>query len=180
MQYEARCECGKAHAVGAADAGSSLRCACGRNVEVPPLHLLRTSGGETAVPLLVRVRGLISNGLLPGTTDCACCHRPTKGMTRIGLGCEPQPDEHHATTNEAAGCLLGLLLGSPSHVTEAAAARIVRNESPDFSLVVPLPVCEPCRPTLDDPATIRRALRQIPDYAAILDQYPKALIRRVG
>src|SRR5262245_58305082 len=96
MKYEVRCECGKSHAVSAADAGASLRCACGRTVEVPPLHRLRTVEGETAIPLLVQVRGMIANGQLPGARVCVRCQRPTNDMARVGLGCEPTPGEAEA------------------------------------------------------------------------------------
>jgi len=41
MQYETDCSCGKVVVVQAADAGGTLRCACGREVEVPALSRLR-------------------------------------------------------------------------------------------------------------------------------------------
>jgi hypothetical protein len=63
----------------------------------------------------------------------------------------------------------GLLFG-------AGTARMVKKASPDVSIVVPLPVCDACRPSHNDPATLRLSLRQIPEYAALLDQYPNARI----
>ena len=93
MSYEVRCECGKAYPVGAADAVVSFSCACGKTVDVPPLHMLRTRDGEAAVPILVRVRGLIANGQLPGPRVCVLCRLPTQGMARVGLECEPTPGE---------------------------------------------------------------------------------------
>lgn len=41
MKYETDCPCGKVLAVQAADAGATLRCACGRELEVPALSRLR-------------------------------------------------------------------------------------------------------------------------------------------
>lgn len=41
MTYETDCTCGKVLEVHAADAGATLRCACGRDVDVPPLSRLR-------------------------------------------------------------------------------------------------------------------------------------------
>ena len=99
---------------------------------------------------------------------------------RIGLGCEPTPDEPQAATAEAVGCLFGLLTGSAEHVAQAATVRMIQNESPDFSVVVPLPVCEACRPTLDAPTALRQALRHISEYAELLDKYPNALVQRVA
>jgi hypothetical protein len=101
-------------------------------------------------------------------------------MMRIGLGCEPTPGDDELPVDEAVGCLFGLFMGSASRVTGAAVSQMAKNESPDYSVVVPLPVCEVCRPKLDDPAALRQALCQIPDYAALLERYPKALIKRVS
>jgi hypothetical protein len=142
--------------------------------------MLRTAGGKTAVPLLVQVRGLIANGLLPDTSDCVCCRKPTKSMMRIGLGCEPTPGEAQVRADEAVGCLFGLFTGSANRLAEVATAKIVQSESPDVSVVVPLPVCDTCRPTLDDPAALKQALCHIPEYAALLTQYPNALIHRLA
>lgn len=174
MSYEVRCECGKAYTVGAADAGVSFPCGCGKVVEVPPFHQLRTAGGETAVPLLVQVRGLIANGLLPGKRECVCCRRRTQGMMRIGFSCEPLPSQDDRRAEAAVGCLFGLFTGSVTRAAEAATSVMVDTEPRDYALAVPLPVCDECRPALSDPAALRQALRHIPEYAALLDHYPKA------
>lgn len=176
MSYEVRCECGKAYPVGAADAGVSFPCGCGKTVEVPPLHRLRSAGGEVAVPILVRVRNLIANGLLPGPRVCALCSQPTRGMARVGLGCEPTPGEPDVRTGQALGCFFGFLLGSPFGIVEAATAEAIRRESPDLSLVVPLPVCGQCRPRLSETTALKHALGHIPDYADLLERYPDALL----
>lgn len=181
MGYQVRCECGKSRTVSAADAGASFPCACGRTVEVPPLHQLRTAAGESPLPLLAQVRLLIQNGQLPGTTHCARCSQPTKGMMRFGLGCEPTPGPVRGASNPEAGCLLFVLFG-PLYgpLFKHFVSRSVQAESPDVSLVAPLPVCEACRPALDDPGELRKALRTVPEYAALLDQYPGTRITRFG
>src|SRR4051812_30366828 len=94
MKYDVRCECGKALSVSGADAGASLPCFCGRMVEVPPLHRLRTLAGESAMPILIQIRGMVANRRLPGTRNCACCHRPTNDLMQIGIACEPSPGNH--------------------------------------------------------------------------------------
>jgi hypothetical protein len=85
MKYEVRCACGKAIAVTGADAGSTVHCKCGKSVEVPPFHQLRTASGDTATPILVRVRSLINNGVLPGERVCAVCRIATNDMARVGM-----------------------------------------------------------------------------------------------
>jgi hypothetical protein len=176
MKYEVRCECGKAHAVSGADAGATLNCACGQRVEVPPFHQLRSQAGQSAVPILAQVRGLIATGLLPGPRVCVCCRRPAKGVMQVGIGCETTPGSDRSG-GDAAGCLLGWLTGGPAGLLlGAGTARMVKKASPDVSIVVPLPVCDACRPSHNDPATLRLSLRQFPEYAALLDQYPNARI----
>jgi hypothetical protein len=171
MKYEVRCACGKPRVVTGADAGATLRCACGRAVEVPSFHQLRTAGGEAATPLLVRVRTLIGSGALPGERVCAVCRRPTGGMARIGMGCEEESGGQPAYASKT-GCLFFAVFGWLAPVAIATTSQVAKAESPDVSLVAPLPVCEACRPVLTQQAELRKALRQIPDYAAVLDQYP--------
>src|SRR5262245_17738856 len=122
MKYEVRCECGKTHAVSAADAGASLRCTCRRIIEVPPLHQLRTAGGETAVPLLVQVRGMVASGQLPGARVCVRCQQPTKGSARVGFASEPTPSD--VSSDVAAGCLFAFLFGSGSGLLGAATSEL--------------------------------------------------------
>jgi hypothetical protein len=53
MQFEIPCECGRRLTVTAGDAGATLRCGCGRTVQVPGLHQLRASAptrSEEATP----------------------------------------------------------------------------------------------------------------------------------
>ena len=50
----------------------------------------------------------------------------------------------------------------------------------DVECRVPLPVCEACQPQLSKPKDLRVALRHVPEYAALLDQYPDARVTRVG
>src|SRR5262245_40924859 len=127
MNYEVHCECRKAHAVSAADAGASLRCTCGRIIEVPPLHKLRTTRGETAVPLLVQIRGMVASGQLPGARVCVRCQQPTKGIARVGFACEPTPSE--VSSDVAVGCLFAFLFGSGTRLFRATTSELVRQES---------------------------------------------------
>lgn len=177
MKYDVRCECGKTHLVAGADAGASLPCSCGRTVEVPPLHCLRAQAGDSAMPILIQIRGMVANRALPGTQDCACCHRKTNGLMQIGIACEPTPGDDRGG-GRAFSCLLGWLVGPIGILAGAATVQMIKKESPDLSVVVPLPICDSCRPMHGDNATLRLSLRQIPPYAALLNRYPNALIVR--
>jgi hypothetical protein len=174
MKYEVRCECGKAHSVSGADAGASLPCACGRTVEVPPFHLLRSARGDTAVSVLAQVRGLISNGLLPGTSECALCGHTPGGPISIAVECERLVSDRISRA-EVFGCLvLPGCVGWLPALLMSAGARKARQQAIEVSVILPLPVCRSCKPSLDDPDALRRAIRQIPEYAALLDRYPNS------
>lgn len=184
MTYEVRCECGKVHAVSAADAGGIVRCPCGRSVDVPPLHQLRTAAGEDVLSPAVRIEALLLRGLLPGTRACAVCARETDGLVRVAVACErgrigpPNSSRDQAVT----GCLLGLLIGGLPGLF--VANRLMKPNEPevpkqigqDVAFTLPLAVCPACRPSLNDSNVLLRALRTVPDYEALLDQYPNAQV----
>jgi hypothetical protein len=182
MKYEVRCECGNAHEVSAADAGSALRCACGRTVDVPPLHLLRTTRGRGAISPLAQVRSALLNGLLPGTRTCSLCGCDTSGHCRVKVLCEHVPNNSGPRQAEVVGCLLGpYFFGWLFTLLLVTGLRGRRKSAGDEeAIVVPLPICEICRPKLDDPNALQTAVRRIPDYAALLQHYPKAEIALVG
>jgi hypothetical protein len=182
MSYEVRCECGKAHVVSNADAGSVLHCACGRNVEVPALHVLRASVGVDKLSPAFRLEGLLFNRKLPGTRCCGGCKRETDGLIQVSIVCErgsSGPDESQRDTDaeKAEGCVLALFgfyrLRREGH-------RPGRKQGQDVTFTVPLPVCERCDPRMDHPGTLCPALRTIRVYADVLDQYPKAEVSRTG
>lgn len=184
MGHEVRCECGKRRGVTAADAGASLPCGCGRTVEVPPLHQLRTAAGEEVLSPAVRIQTLLLEKKLPGTRECAVCFRETDDLVHVSVECEVGRVVGRAPNQDsfASGCLVvfgglpGLLL----------AGRLRRDSGPlrqvgqDVGFTVPLPACEVCQPNLDGPAALRVALRHVPEYAALLKQYPHARVTRAG
>ncbi|MDY3555774.1 hypothetical protein R5W24_004920 [Gemmata sp. JC717] len=189
MSYEVRCACGQTRGAGAADAGASLPCACGRAIEVPPLHQLRLAAGEDVLSAAVRVKALLLKGLLPGTRECSVCFRETGDVVHVAVECERgRMTTASGTPREqvAAGCLLGVLIGGlPGLIAANRMMKQTEVEGPkqigqDVAFTLPLPVCVACRFGLDDRQSLVRALRAIPDYAALLDRYPAALLRLVG
>lgn len=177
MDYEVRCECRKRIEVSAADAGSSLRCACGRNVDVPPLHMLRTAAGEQAVSPALQLQGMLLKNELPGTRNCACCHRDTDHQIRVSIVCERVTvnDRGTATPEAVLGCLVFGLLGWLA--MQRRAEEVERGR--EVSFIVPLRVCEVCDHELTNSGAIRAALRNTQVYVELLEEYPDAAIRRL-
>ncbi len=183
MSYEVECACGKAHAVSAADAGASLSCACGRTVEVPALHRLRMAAGEAGVSPAVQLQAMLVNNELPGTADCACCHRATDHLIRVTVTCEratPVSRGDDSIVNRAllSGCLL-LLTGWFFWSWRTSNAPPAMHGT-DLSFFLPVRVCEVCARDLTTPAAVRAALSATAVYAAVLRQYPDAIVRRTG
>jgi hypothetical protein len=179
MSYEVRCECGKTRAVGAADAGTSVRCPCGRSVDVPPLHVLRASVGEPSISPIIQIQALLTRGELPGARDCACCHRVTDHLIRVSVVCERAiPQGPSVATTAATGCLMiltGIFIFSSSSASAASAQH-----GSEVSFILPVRMCEGCARYVTTPQAIRTALATTPAYAALLARYPNALIRRAG
>jgi hypothetical protein len=182
MKYEVRCECNKTHTVGAADAGSSLKCLCGRTIEVPPLHQLRTSEGTGAMSPLANIRSALLNNLLPGTRKCAVCGTESDNRCRVKVVCERVANQGGPSQAEVVGCLLGpSLFGWLVALLIVGGLRAQRESTGDEeAVIVPLPVCQACRPKLDNTGVLQKAVHQIPDYVALLECYPNAEIQRVA
>ena len=179
MSYEIRCECGKAYPVGAADAGVSFPCACGRTVEVPALHVLRASAGEQAVSPALQIQAMLLNNELPGTHDCVNCGARTDHSVRVSVVCERVTVGHQTGGQEAlAGCLLFGPLGALVMRQAGAMGKSVERGR-EVSFVLPMRVCEACASDPSD-AALRRDLAATPAYAALLRQYPNALVRRLS
>ena len=176
MKYEVRCACGLAPAVTGADAGATLPCACGRTVEVPPLHELRTAAGQEVLYPAVRIHALLLDKKLPGTRECACCHRETDKLIQVVIECERVITESGSTKGEwVGGCFLfGFIWTS---ILLQSRQPIQRGQ--DVVLTVPVPVCERCQFEVTAPPELRKALLQILEYAALLDRYPNARISLV-
>jgi hypothetical protein len=95
-------------------------------------------------------------------------------------------DENSSRDGVAAGCLFGLLVGGAvglfgaNRMMRGGESGTPKQVGQDIAFTLPLPGCEACRPGLRKPEELRKALRAIPEYAALLDQYPAARIARVG
>jgi hypothetical protein len=120
---------------------------------------------------------MLLDGQLPGTRDCACCHRETDGLVRVSVECE-RPIVKNPTSKAEwlAGCLLFGWVGAL--LLFRTREPIVHGEH--VVLTVPVRVCDACRGTLSNLYVLRQALRQTPAYAALLDRYPNARITYRG
>jgi hypothetical protein len=178
MKYEIRCECGQAHAVSGADAGASIPCACGRAVEVPPLHQLRASVGQSSISPVAQIEAMLLGNELPGTNTCAFCHRETNHLLRVRVLCERVIAETQASPGAVlVGCFLFGWLGAiMASLLDRSTQRPVEYGR-EVSFILPVRICEGCAPQLRSPIGVWNALRATPVYVELLTLYPNAEIR---
>lgn len=170
MAYSVHCTCGRSHEVSAGDAGSLRECSCGRTVRVPSLGKLAQAAGEARKPLspAETIRMLVAAGELPQGASCVRCQFPTRDV----LECE-RPYAKSRGFWQTVGIYVFLPL---------QAAAILSREQPEVlgrEVVVktPLRMCLDCQPLFDSGrrlSELRRLLSSVPQYDALLQQYPSA------
>lgn len=182
MSYSVPCECGKRVPAGAGDAGATLRCTCGRAVEVPSLHQLRLSAGEEALTPVLRIRAMLAAGLLPGKTACVVCGAAQARSERVHVECERVRVVDGPSKGEiVTGCIGFVFFGWLLALAAVGSLQKHRREyGDDVSVQVPLPVCDGCRGSLGTATGLRAAVRAQPDYADLLDRYPNARVVLLG
>lgn len=179
MAYQVRCACGRSHPVTAGDAGSSFQCDCGRTLEVPTLHELRHEAGEESLSPVLRLRSQLLAGHLPGTRQCCRCDRETDGQIHVRVDCERAIVEGGARASDrVAGCLAFGWIGFA--LAEVIFQRRPIERGQDVVIAAPVRVCDSCAPQLRTADDLRAALRKTPDYADLLDRYPRARITRAN
>lgn len=171
MAYEVRCECGKAHVVSAADAGSSLNCACGQTVDVPALHDLRLSAGQPGVAAEFLLRALLADGSLPDTNECQSCGEPTKRTIFARVDCERA--EERPAEERPVGCF-------PLGIGMLVFYRTVREaemRGRDVVFRIPVRCCSDCVEQLTN-SDLRNILLRHHVCRGVLEKYPHARVTR--
>ena len=170
--YRVTCECGRAVPVSERAAGSRVTCPCGREVEVPSLRELRRLAGaaDTVNPVLVLER-LAASGRLVASGACSRCGRDDAATVHITVTCE----RSWTKTSRLAWWLMPALPWfARILVREEAEEAPAQQFGRDVSLRLPLRLCAACRPEVRDRAALCDVLREVPEFAALLDRYPAA------
>ena len=182
MNYIAPCECGRNVTVGATQAGSTVLCECGCSLTVPSLSELRASAGQTtyAVSTLGRIRRMIRDGELPCGDLCTLSGRRTKDTFVLRVECErvwTRGSQSDCMDRAFFGFLffgwLGAIIGWGKE--ERRPQELGRKTT----IEVPLRVCSEFHGRLARKRRqryLKNLLRQVPVYAALLDEYPQAVV----
>ncbi|VTU00795.1 unnamed protein product [Gemmataceae bacterium] len=174
MQYQVHCECKRSITVSGADAGASVRCPCGKTVEVPPLHKLRASAGQITTSPELTLEAMLARGELPDTPNCESCSQFTPGIVWIELMSESS--EAAKMPEEAAlGCLVGIVSGITDLILKPEPKRPAGY---NVWFRIPIRCCPSCEQKLKN-TKCREILRRHQLSAALLDKWPHLIVRRV-
>ncbi len=90
VEFSVDCRCGQTLAVQAAQAGTSMSCACGAHVKVPSLSKLRERAGKPAyeTSTIDVIHGMLSRGELPSGGRCVVSGQATDDIVELQVEAE--------------------------------------------------------------------------------------------
>jgi len=175
MDFTIDCSCGEQLRVGAADAGGTKRCQCGKANAVPSLSELRHRAGQNRydVSIAEKLRYMFADGDLPPDNICAECGVETSNVLECSVECE-------RPYTKGRGFWRTVLLGFFAPIWILGALNREYNEPEVFGeeLIVdtPLPLCPDCAAHLTEGKhNLRELLRRAPLYDQLFQEYPKAI-----
>lgn len=142
--------CGRKHDVTAPQAGTTLVCACGFEIQIPPLSELRRQAGMRAYEKSVvqEIAEGIQDGKLPSNDDCLGCHRPKTRKRWLEAVCERGGARTRTTGGDVGGFVAGLIGGIPFVIPlgDGSSGELIE-DSPgrDVTVFLPAPICDECR-----------------------------------
>jgi len=176
MEYSLTCACGRQLKVPAVAAGTEMACECGTRVRVPRLSELRVTAGQAAYETgtVDVIRRMVAEGTLPAGELCAFSGKPTQHAMDLSVHCERVQAEKAGLRSLQ---FLVFLLGPVAMLFgQRSSSEPVGRET---SVWTPLRVAKDHHTTVTRASqkTLRRLLRTVPVYAALLDQYPRARVQ---
>lgn len=177
MGFALNCTCGRSFEVQAGQAGSTLRCQCGAEVQVPSVSKLREMAGKAAyeVGVIDRINGMIDRGELPAGGVCAVSGNSTGDVLTIYVHAEKfqrAEDKNMLLLMPVAW----LMLLYPSF----AFGRRYRPEGSgrDTWVRTPLFVDSKYQQKFRRASQkkLKRWLRSVPVYSKLLDEYPQSTV----
>jgi len=169
-QYRVICDCGRTHHVSGGDAGSRLPCGCGRTIDVPELHTLRTSVGEPTISPELAIELLLRDRQIPGDGACLCCGLATENICHVQVECERPEVKRIGWTIVPFMFVFGVVAGLLAllRTKEQIHGRYVCYR-------LPIRMCSACTRSVSR-SEVSTALRQIDVYRQLLDKYPHASV----
>ena len=181
LQVELPCECGAKIVAKSHNAGTAVSCQCGRFVSVPSLGRLRAmAGGEAYVTNPAEaIRKALNAGQRIAGEICLICKSPRPRNYLVEVVCERSFVKRGGgeESNSVPALLAQLFIPMAEFFRSRSRATEVRGH--DIVLDVPIPVCQACVESGNNPLRPRKArrlMREVAAYKNLLDYYPKARI----
>jgi hypothetical protein len=179
MEFQVRCECGRAAVVTEGDAGAQVPCPCGRSIAVPSLVALRAQAGPSAAgaSIVLILERLRDAGDLPDDGRCVVCGLETAGLLSCTVECERSWSRGSAGDSWLTRIFLFLI--SPWLLLLVLLNRRTEEQQlgRDVVFALPLRLCGGCRPGSLRPDAVKDLLRRVEIYGRLLDRYPDAKVR---
>lgn len=178
MGYWIDCACGNRVEVTATQAGMKVPCACGKELDVPKLSVLRQqegSGAPAVSPELIVDRLYCKGGRPAGDGVCLRCLTPTADR----LACMVECEKPWVRNESSWPVVLILILCGPLLALLYALFR-PREEARVFSegklYRFEISLCSVCQGNVQSVSDLTRVLRRDRDLARLLDKYPSAQV----
>jgi hypothetical protein len=174
--YQVTCQCGAAQNVNLTQAGSTIVCRCGCNVEVPSLVRLKSAAGEESVSPDFEIEHLLQANALPLEKDCLICHRTTQHVFHVQVDCERAINKSSRSRSE--GCAFVLVGGLWGYFLYRT---LMRDQSQiqhgrDLLFKLPLRICERCASDVQTSEEARLAMMESSLFRRLLEKFPNAKI----
>ena len=147
--------------------GETVKCLCGKSVQVPRLRDLRTANGISNSTALERLESKGNEG--PLGTGCVLCDLPDGAVVELELIAERPEVIHKNGWVAYLGILFGLtwatLLQAKHHADQTATGD-------ERKARFWVRICDECASKKIKSSTLEKALRSIPEVEDIFREYP--------
>lgn len=171
------CTCSQKLSVTPADCGGTLRCSCGRMVDVPRLSDVREMSGLAAIDIGIvnRIKQQIVSGALPAEQNCVACNCYTSHIVLCEIECERRAIRGGGFWRKF---FMTLVSAALNVIVADDSERTIHGR--DISVIVPLHACERCAKKLRRSKRKRiSALLRTDLYRELFAQYPGAMTRMI-
>ncbi len=177
MEYKIDCKCGGHVVVGEAAADAVRACPrCGGPIQVPSWQELRQLVGlpRHNISPEVMVEHMLMAGELPGTEMCASCSVREGLPVMVHTECEVA-----LATKESNSWLIDWLsdIILPFEIWWKRTPAPETVQGRDKIYLLPLPLCDSCRPSVRGTQMVKACMARIPEYRRLLEKFPDAAVR---
>jgi hypothetical protein len=179
-RYELDCTCGRTIVVVASQAGTKLTCECGQEIAVPSLSKLRVSAGANPYEVSVSdtIRRMILEGELPAGPGCEVSGEPTDDILELYV---LVTREFVKKKGKGWYLVLGLLI-SPlfyfAFFRQGGYGKLVPAAGSETAIPTPVRLASRYHSRYRKASQwrLRRLLRRVPIYDALLKDHPEGRI----